>query len=159
MNSRRYINILLLLSAASFVFGVCAPFMTVSKFIVVDNTVSILSGIQGLYQEGDWFLFILIGGFSVLTPIVKLTLLSYVNNTVSPSAPRYAQFVEKYSKWSMLDVFVAAVLVVTLKLGSIVDVTIHYGIYLFSFSIVLSMIASSLVQRKMREQTTDTERF
>jgi paraquat-inducible protein A len=43
-------------------------------------------------------------------------------------------------KWSMLDVFVVAILVVTVKLGAIANITVHVGIYLFTLAVLASML-------------------
>ena len=45
----------------------------------------------------------------------------------------------------MLDVFVVAVLVVTVKLGAIASVEIHYGMYFFSAAIILTMIITARI--------------
>ena len=44
-------------------------------------------------------------------------------------------------RWSMLDVFVAAMLVVVIKLSLISDVEIHAGLYVFIAAVILSMVA------------------
>ena len=40
----------------------------------------------------------------------------------------------------MLDVFVVAILVVTVKLGAIASITVHFGIYLFTLAVLASML-------------------
>jgi paraquat-inducible protein A len=50
-----------------------------------------------------------------------------------------------YGKWSMLDVFVVAVLVVTVKLGAIANVEMHYGLYFFSAAVILTMIITARI--------------
>jgi paraquat-inducible protein A len=48
-------------------------------------------------------------------------------------------------KWSMLDVFVVAVLVVTVKLGAMASVEARYGIYAFTAAVFLTMYITSRV--------------
>jgi hypothetical protein len=52
---------------------------------------------------------------------------------------------DRFGKWSMLEVFVAALLITALKLGPVVDTTLHYGAYLLASSVLLSGVASQLL--------------
>ncbi len=46
-----------------------------------------------------------------------------------------------------IDVFVIALLVVSLKLGDMVDVKIHSGIYFFAASVILTMILTQILHK------------
>ena len=50
--------------------------------------------------------------------------------------------IETLGKWSMLDVFVVALLLVSLKLGALAKVEVHYGLYFFTASVILTMALS-----------------
>jgi paraquat-inducible protein A len=50
-----------------------------------------------------------------------------------------------YGKWSMLDVFVVAVLVVAVKLGAIADVEMRFGLYAFAASVLLTMFITARI--------------
>jgi hypothetical protein len=52
---------------------------------------------------------------------------------------------DRFGKWSMLEVFVAALLITALKLGPVVEVTLHYGAYLLAASVLLSGVAAQLL--------------
>jgi len=52
---------------------------------------------------------------------------------------------DRFGKWSMLEVFIAALLITALKLGPIVDATLHYGAWLLAASVLLSGLASQLL--------------
>jgi len=43
----------------------------------------------------------------------------------------------------MLDVFVVAVLVVSVKLGAIVQVEMRYGLYAFAASVIVTMFVTT----------------
>jgi paraquat-inducible protein A len=49
----------------------------------------------------------------------------------------------------MMDVFVIAFLVMTVKLGGIGKVDVHIGIFAFSISVVVSMILTHRIQKKI----------
>src|SRR3546814_17030987 len=74
---------------------------------------------------------------------------------------RLLGWIEAIGRWSMLDVFVAAMLVVVIKLSLISDVEIHAGLYVFIAAVVLPMIAvrriATLAHRTL-EQTGCTPR-
>jgi len=64
----------------------------------------------------------------------------------------------KLSKWSMLDVYVIAILAVTVKLGMIATVSIHFGLIAFAVSVTLSMAMPWLIivsgQRERKTKIT-----
>lgn len=134
-------NFLLLFNLGLLLFGLYAPIVTVEKFYFFSNTVSLLSVLQQLAQLEEWGLFILIGLFSVVFPLGKLLLLAIINNRVNPSDKQRHKtlgWLATYSKWSMLDVFVVALLVVTVKLGALAQAHVEIGIYMFAASVLLT---------------------
>ena len=128
--------------------GLVSPIVTLEKFVIVENTFSVISGILQLLQETQWFLFFVITGFSVVLPILKLHVLYRLvsNNTAGNERQRrYLHWMHLYGKWSMLDVFVVAVLVVAVKLGAIANVEMRFGLYAFAASILLTMFITARV--------------
>jgi len=66
------VNLLLCGALGLLGLGVSAPILTLEKFYIFGNTVSLWSALRQLIAEGEWGLFVLIGGFSVVFPIEKL---------------------------------------------------------------------------------------
>ena len=60
---------------------------------------------------------------------------------------RHLRWLAEYSKWSMLDVFVVALLVVSVKLGALAQAHVREGIYFFAASVVLTMLVSYWIGR------------
>jgi paraquat-inducible protein A len=56
---------------------------------------------------------------------------------------KHLKWLATYSKWSMLDVFVVALLVVSVKLGALAQVNVELGIYAFAASVFLTMLVSN----------------
>ena len=52
---------------------------------------------------------------------------------------RLFEALEHLGKWSMMDVFVVALVVVIAKISALADAHARYGIYFFGASILLSM--------------------
>ena len=128
--------------------GLVAPIITLHKFMLIHNTFSVLSGILSLLEEGQFFIFLIIGCFSVVIPILKLVILYILVSGAQASDERmkkYLHWMHLYGKWSMLDVFVVAVLVVAVKLGVIASVEMHYGLYAFAGSVLLTMYVTARV--------------
>lgn len=148
------VNLLLLLATGLLLLGLYAPILTLEKFYVFGNTVSLASALRQLAAEAEWGLFLLVGTFSVLFPLLKNLLLALVWNldaADSDAHRRRLAWLANYSKWSMLDVFVVALLVVSVKLGSLAEARVEFGIYVFAASILLTMLVSGWIGRHAME--------
>ncbi len=133
--------------------GLLAPLFTIHRLWIFDNTVSLLGGLQQMAAEGEWLLFIVIGLFSVVFPILKLVAMFPDCHGIAPK-PLVAAWMKRLNalgKWSMLDVFVVAVLVVAIKLGSVVKVEIRYGLYLFTLAVMLTMIVAWMLANETKK--------
>ncbi len=146
------LNSLLLMVLLLFAFACFAPLFTLSKFYIFDNTVSLMSALADLWREGQYALFAIIAIFSVLFPLIKIGLLFYLQFSTRLWQSQHEKLIhglDVVGKWSMLDVFVVAILLVSIKLGPMADVTVHYGIYLFAAAIIMMMLLSKYVVRKV----------
>ena len=136
------INVLLLCSLIALIVGVIAPLLTLQKLYFIENTISLISTIQTLYNDKDWMLFIVITVFSLCIPFIKIVSLLLITNVdFEPRSflDKTLSVIETLGKWSMLDVFVVALLLVSVKLGALAKVEVHYGLYIFAFSVMLTM--------------------
>lgn len=143
-----WINALLAAATVLFLVGIFAPLVTFKKLVIFKNTVSMVSALQVLFEEGQIILFLLIFAFSICLPIGKLIMLFRVwhgRNADPHARKRHLLRMEAYGKWSMLDVFVVALLVVVAKLGFVGSIDVHWGIYAFGAAVVLMMAVTHLV--------------
>ena len=139
------ILILIIASATLLFIGLHLPVLTVRK-LWAKNTFSIISGIMNLWKDKYYFLSVIIFFFSVILPIVKLTTLFVIWYV------RLRNYQRKWllsglgflGKWSMLDVFVTAIIIVSIKLGVLASAKAERGIYYFGISILLAMIVTNL---------------
>ena len=137
--------ILLLISVGLLFAGLRLPVLTVRQ-VWAKNTFSVVSGIQNLYEEKQFFLAGVVFFFSLVFPIVKLstlTILWFVRLADDPRR-RILDWLSALGKWSMLDVFVVAVIIVTVKLGVLASAKPEIGIYYFSSSILLTMVVTAI---------------
>jgi paraquat-inducible protein A len=143
------LRIILYIAALLLAVGLVSPMMTVEKFIIVRNTFSVLSGVVELMKSGQFLLSAIIFGFSIVIPILKMLVLFRLTNSASQhceNTHRYLKLMHDYGRWSMLDVFVVALLIVIVKLGPIADVQVHFGLFAFcSAMLIISYVTSRIV--------------
>ena len=145
---RTWVNLMIVFALVTFVVGISAPMLTLQKLIWIKNTFSLLSGIFALFVEGQYLLFLLIFGFSIVLPTFKFVLLFTLWNRsvqLGRRTTKYFHWLTLMGKWSMLDVFVVSVLLASIKLGAIASVEIHYGLYCFALAVILMMLATHQV--------------
>jgi paraquat-inducible protein A len=144
------INVLLWTSLLTLAIGIFAPVMTFKKLIFYKNTFSIHSGLVTLFKEGEYILFLIIFVFTILFPVVKIVLLfliHYYRSWPQEKRKKLLHYLSLISKWSMLDVFIVALLVVIVRLGITGKVEVRWGIYIFAVSVILSTLATQRLTR------------
>ncbi len=149
------INLLLLLAFVSLIVGVTAPLLTLEKLYFFQNTVSLYTTVTALFVQREWFLFLVIAIFSLCIPIIKIISLFFVLNlryAKGSFLDRTLHVIELIGKWSMLDVFVVALLLVSVKLGVLAKVEVHYGLYAFAASVLLTMGLSYWIYHLSQKQ-------
>ncbi len=140
--SARRLLALLMLSGVLLIAGLWLPMLTLTKFLFIASSFSVISGVVELFRREQWFLFLVVGLFSVILPILKIFLLyMLLHHRSAPSARtgRWLKLMHDYGRWAMLDVMVVAVMIVTVKLGVVAQVEIHPGLYLFGGAVLLIM--------------------
>ncbi len=145
---------LLVVAAALFLSGVFFPFFHVSKFWIFHEAISVVGGIITLFQEGEYFLFAVLTLFTLVFPAAKLGLLALIWLERDKDLSRMQRLhhrVAVLGKWSMLDVFVVAILIVTMKAAGLAKLEIGLGLYLFTFSVVATQVASAWIDRQLRD--------
>jgi len=143
--SQRAIPVLLVVAVLLFGTGVFFPFFHVTKFWVFHSGISVVGGIITLLQEGEYFLFAVLGLFTLVFPCAKLGLLAIVWLEREHDLARVRRlhgWVESLGKWSMLDVFVVAILIVAMKSAAVAHIQLGLGLYLFTFSVIATQFAS-----------------
>jgi paraquat-inducible protein A len=125
--------------------GLFLPAVTVEKFLVFDNTKSVAGSIAALFAQGHILLGIVVAIFSLVFPLAKLILSFRIwtaRDPASPGVQRAIRWTVKLGKWSMLDVFMVALVVAILTLDMVASVEVHVGLYVFGGAIVVAMLAS-----------------
>jgi len=135
---------------AAFLLGIFRPFSTVTKMWFFEEEVSVWSSLVSLSAEKEWFLFWVILVFTVVFPLVKMTALLVLwlkGGLDRERMLRLHRFVGHLGKWSMLDVFIVALLVVYIKSGTLADIEMKDGLVVFTASVILTQAAGAWIGR------------
>jgi paraquat-inducible protein A len=110
---------------------------------------TIMSGVVLFWTSGSWMLATIVFTASILVPLLKLFALTYLLLTVgrrSVDEPerrtRLYRIVELIGRWSMLDVFVVALVVALVQIRSLATITAGTGTTAFGAVVVLTLLAS-----------------
>lgn len=144
------VNLGLLVALALLITGLIGPVITLEKFYLFANTVSLWSALTSLALEREWGLVAILGLFSVVFPVVKLVWLFVLWNLEAASTDRHRRHLHwlgALARWSMLDVFVVALLVVSVKLGALAQTHVEWGVYAFAASVMLTMALATWIGR------------
>ena len=132
--------------------GLSLPILTVEKTVFWrhwENHYSVFVGVAELAKSGDWLLATILFFFSMVFPFAKLFSLAllWYRKLSEDDRQKTLHWLEILGKWSMLDVFVVAILIVAAKLRDLTQVQPRIGIYLFGLAIILSMLVTTRVER------------
>jgi len=138
--------ITMLLASLGFYFaGIFTPFTAVSKLWVFNNQISVYHGLIVLWNAGELFLFLILFVFTICFPFIKINCLLALwlyPGLKADRAKAFYSFVSHLGKWSMLDVFVVAILVLTVKSSGVASIKVSSGFFLFFSSVMLTQLAS-----------------
>ena len=120
-----------------------------TESIFDSQTDTILSGVVFLWTNGSWPLAIIVFVASIMVPLLKmlalLTLLIAVHRGVRKHChdlTRLYRLLEIVGRWSMLDIYVVAILVTLVQLSVFATVTPAAGALAFGAVVVLTMLAT-----------------
>ena len=111
---------------------------------------TVWDGCAKLYRDGQWLVATIVFLASILIPLLKLLGLFFLV-VVAKFRPaifrqersRISRTLEVIGPWAMLDVFLVAILVALVKLGSLATVLPGRGLAAFTAMVVLTILASA----------------
>jgi paraquat-inducible protein A len=133
---------------AALTAGLLTPAIRITQFRLWDTVYSIVGGLEVLWQDRQWLLFIVIVLFSVAFPYVKLLVLGWL--WLLPRGPRDGRvlaMLDTLGRWSMLDVLVVALAVVSVQSSFFIASRLETGIYYFAAAAVASMLLVAITRR------------
>jgi paraquat-inducible protein A len=125
------------------------PVMTVVSFGKAQSD-TIMSGVMYLFLHGDWPLALIVFVASVLVPLLKMLALVYLLISVQRRShlrkrqrTRLYRVVELVGRWSMVDIFVVALLAALVNVGAIATIEPGVGAIAFTAVVILTMLAAT----------------
>lgn len=110
---------------------------------------TIMSGVIYLLKAGSWPLAVIIFIASVVVPLAKLVALAWLLLSVQRKSrwqprtrTRVYRVVELVGRWSMVDIYVAAILVALVQFKSLASIDAGAGAAFFGAVVVLTMLAA-----------------
>jgi hypothetical protein len=120
------------------------PFLRISRLGFVTES-SLVGGVISLLSEGHLFVGLVVLLFSILLPLLKLSLLLVLSLRSDWLAAHHRgltyRLIEHLGRWGMLDVLLVAVMIAFIKLGTVVSFGAGIGLPLFASFVVLSLMA------------------
>jgi hypothetical protein len=155
---KRYLLLsLIALSMIALVVGWFAPILEITAYQdipLLGNTIfqyeskSIVTALQKMFSNEQYAIAGIILLFTIITPIIKTLLLLMISfQEKLHLSSRRIGFLSAVGKWSMLDVFVVAIVVTyfSMKSSGQTDANLQIGVYYFSIYVILSMICTYIV--------------
>ena len=124
------------------------PIMTVISFGQA-QTDTIISGVAHLLAAGMWPIALLVFFASIIVPISKLVIIAYLLVSVQLKLQwrpldrtRLYRITETIGRWSMVDIYVIAILIALVKLETLATVEPGPGAVFFAAVVVITMFAA-----------------
>ena len=154
---------LLLTSAILYIPANLLPIMTVSS-LGQGSPSTIMSGVIELVQHGMIPIAAVVFIASILVPTFKLVGIALLLFSVQRRQPLSARqriimyrFIEFIGRWSMLDIFVIAILVAVVNFGRIASVEANLGAVAFASVVVITMLAAVTFDPRLIWDNTESD--
>lgn len=156
----------LLLTAAIFLIPANTLPIMYTRLLGSDSPSTIMGGVIHLWHDGSYPIALVIFTASIFVPIGKLVILSWLNFSVQTGRVTeqkermfWYRVTEFIGRWSMIDVFVVAVLAALIQLGNTMSIYPGPAVIAFCAVVVITMLAamrfdSSLIWKQQKNDAT-----
>jgi paraquat-inducible protein A len=136
---------------AALIFYIPANLLPITVVISLGKAQSdtIMSGVIYFIHSGMWPIALVIFVASILVPMLKLILLTFLLVTVQRKSAwrprdrtRLYRITEAVGRWSMVDIFVVTILVALVNLGNLATIKAGPGAGFFAAVVVITMFAA-----------------
>ncbi|MBN2905638.1 MAG: paraquat-inducible protein A [Rhodobacteraceae bacterium] len=110
------------------------------------SEISVLSGLQSLW-ETDIFLALLVTALALVAPYMKTVGLALIHYNLA--SPRLLPAITVMGKLAMADIFLVAIYIVVVKGVGHARIETAWGLYLFTFCVLASLLLSGLTKRQL----------
>lgn len=127
-----------------------------TRSITGDTSDTIISGVFELVGSGSYLVALIVFVASICIPVTKFVIIAGLALSLhfdwDMSEHRRHQLhglTEFIGRWSMIDVFVVAVLAALIQLGAVLTITPGVGINAFALSVVFTMLSASSLDPRL----------
>ena len=140
----------LLISSLIFLFPAnLLPIMNVT-YLGEKEPNTIMEGIEQFIQSGDYFIAMIIFFASILVPVFKIVGIMLIMISIQKKWKTWLRhrtlmfrIISFIGRWSMLDIFVIAIIVALVNLGTLTYITPAPAATYFAAVVVLTMLAAN----------------
>jgi len=125
---------------------------------------TIMSGVAYLWTSGSWPLAIIVFIASIAVPMLKILAIGYLAASVNLRMTQYTaqrariyRIVEMVGRWSMLDIYVIAVLVALVQFSAMATIEAGPAAIAFGAVVVLTMLAAMSFDPRLIWDTSDAK--
>lgn len=135
------------------------PFMTM-KYAGQYRYTTIWDGIRSLYDENMLITATIVFMASIIIPVFKLLALFFIIiadlfNFAYNIRTALLALIEFIGRWSMLDIFLVAIMIALVKFGSFATVSADSATYLLGCVVILTMLASASLAECYQEKESE----
>ena len=141
------------------------PIMQASSLLGSQDD-TIMSGVIYLWHSGSWDLALVVFIASIMVPLLKLIAMTLLLITVQRRSTwqpvqrtKLYRIVELVGRWSMLDIYVVAILAALVQIGTLATVNAGPGALAFGAVVVLTMFAAMEFDPRLIWDPLQKERF
>nr|WP_217345101.1 paraquat-inducible protein A [Noviherbaspirillum sp. L7-7A]MBV0879322.1 paraquat-inducible protein A [Noviherbaspirillum sp. L7-7A] len=120
-----------------------------SRALLTAESDTIMSGILMFWESGSWMIAGLVFIASIVVPLTKLLAMTWLLVSVQLKSRRRAlqrtqlfRLVEFVGRWSMLDIYVVALTVTLVQVGTLASIQVGPGALAFGAVVVVTMVAA-----------------
>ncbi|AYG06284.1 paraquat-inducible protein A [Pseudomonas fluorescens] len=154
---------LLITAAILYIPANLLPIMTVNS-LGQGAPSTIMSGVIELVQHGMFPIAAVVFIASILVPTFKLVGIALLLFSVQRHQPLSARqriimyrFIEFIGRWSMLDIFVIAILVAVVNFGRLASIEANLGAVAFASVVILTMLAAVTFDPRLIWDNTESD--
>jgi paraquat-inducible protein A len=136
---------------AAFIFYVPAMVLPITRVTSLGTVQedTIMSGVILFIQTGSWEIALVIFVASIIVPMMKLLILVYLLISVQRKSGRRPRdraklyrLTEFVGRWSMVDIYVVAILVALVNLGVLADIDAGPAAFYFAAVVIITIFAA-----------------
>ena len=137
--------------------------MLVTRTLGTEQKNTIIGGVVELLEHSEWFVAIVVGVASIVVPMGKFVVIGMLLASIRRAWQldphqrlRLYEVTEFIGRWSMIDVFVVAILVALVQLDFIATVNPGIAAISFALSVIFTMLAAQALDPRLIWDSMET---